>query len=427
MAKLAINGGKPVRKKPFPGWPIFGKEEEREILKVLRSGKWWMYAYSPIEFASGKVKGLSYVEKFERKFAEVQKVKHCIAVNSGSSALEICVRALGIGPGDEVITTPYTFIATVMCVLNHYALPVFVDIDPETYQIDANKIEEAITERTKAIIPVHFSGNMPDMDKIMEISKKYNLKVIEDAAHAHYVFYKDGRSAGGIGDMGIFSFQQSKNLTAGEGGAITTNDDKLAELSWSLRHYGREKNGLWYEHVRLGWNLRMSEFQGALLLTQLKRLKKQTEIRMKNYNYLVELLKDLPGIKPIKLNPKQKTFSHHLAILRYFPEEWDNIPLEKILKAMEAEGIPLSSGYLYPLYHNPLFKNLDFSSDSPFMKGRKNPIDYEKFKETCKNVEEVCKGRTIWIVHRLLLGTKKDMEDIAEGFYKLRKNIDELK
>lgn len=222
-------------------------------------------------------------------------------------------------------------------------------------------------------------------------------------------------------------FQQSKNLTCGEGGAITTNDDELAELAWSLRHYGREKGGLWYEHVRLGWNLRMSEFQAGIMLSQIKRLKKQTEKRIKNYDYLIYLLKDLKGIKPMKLNPKQKTFPHYLVILRYFQEEWDNIPLERVLKAIEAEGIPIGSGYLFPLYHNPLFKNLDFSENSPFMKGRKKPIDYEKFKEICINAEKACNGGTIWLVGRLFLETKKDMEDIAEAFYKVRKNLGELK
>jgi dTDP-4-amino-4,6-dideoxygalactose transaminase len=427
MGKLAINGGKPVRKKSFPDWPIFGKEEEREILKVVRSGKWWMYAYSPGELDSRGEKDISRVEKFEMEFSKIQRVKHCIAVNSGSSALEICVRALGIGPGDEVITTPYTFIATVSCVLNHYALPIFVDIDPNTYQIDVNKIEEAITERTKAIIPVHFGGNIPDMDKINQIAKKYNLKVIEDAAQAHYAFYKDGRSAGGIGDMGIFSFQQSKNLTCGEGGAVTTNDDELAELAWSLRHYGREKKGLWYEHHRLGWNYRMSEFQAAILISQLKRLKKQTEKRMKNYEYFSKLIKDIPGVEPMKLNPYQKTFPHHLVILKYKPEQWENLPLDKLLKALNAEGIPAGSGYIYPLYHNPLFKKIDFSKDSPFMKGREKPVNYEEFKEKCVNVERACNGHTIWLVGRLFLGTKKDIEDIVEGFDKIRKNIEELK
>jgi len=427
MGKLAINDGKPVRRKPFLSWPVFGKREKKEILEVLRSGKWWMYAYSPGELGSDKKTGISKVEKFEEKFSKIQKVKHSVAVSSGSAGLEICVRALGIEPGDEVITTPYTFIATAMCVLNQYALPVFADIDHETYQIDASKIEEAITERTKAIIPVHFGGNMPDMDRICGIGKKYNLKIIEDAAQAHYCFYKDGRSAGGIGDMGIFSFQHSKNLTCGEGGAVTTNNDELAEIAWSLRHYGRDKKGKWYEHIRLGWNWRMSEFQAGILLAQIDRLKKQTERRMKNYEYFTELIKEIPGIKPMKLNPKQKTFSHHLIILRYFPEEWENIPLEKFLKALSAEGIPAGPGYLYPLYHNPLFKKIDFSKDSPYMRRRKKPIDYEKFKEICVNTEKACNGHTIWFLHRIFLGSKKDIEDIAEGFYKLRKNIDELK
>ncbi|HOJ38895.1 MAG TPA: DegT/DnrJ/EryC1/StrS family aminotransferase [bacterium] len=414
MNKLALFGGKPVRKSFPQNWPEFGQDEEESLREVVRSGKWWMYSYVP--------ETLSRVAKFERKFARFQRVKHCLAVSSGSAALEICVRALGIKPGDEVITTPYTFIATVSCLLNHYAFPVFVDIDPATYQIDPRRVEAAITERTKAIIPVHFGGNMADMDSLMLLARKYNLKVIEDAAQAHSACYHDGRSAGGIGDMGIFSFQWSKNLTCGEGGAVTTSDERLADLAWSLRHYGRERNGIWYQHYRSGWNLRMSEFQAAVLLTQLKRLKSQTLRRMRNYRLVMKLLDGLPGVKPMALNPAQKVFPHHLVIFRYFPEEWGNVPLEKFLKALEAEGIPAGPGYPIPLYRQPVFRNLDFSRTSPFMIGRKKPVNYQECADSCPNAEAACAGHTIWLAGRLLLFEPKDIRTVAEAFWKLWEN-----
>ncbi|MCM8768768.1 MAG: DegT/DnrJ/EryC1/StrS family aminotransferase [Candidatus Omnitrophica bacterium] len=418
MGKLAINRGQPVRS-PFPAnWPEFGLSEEKALLRVLRSGKWWMYAYLP--------ERLSEVARFEKKFASFHRVKHCLAVSSGSAALEICVRALGIKPGDEVITTPYTFIATASCLLNHYAFPVFVDIDPETYQIDPDKIEEAITQRTRAIIAVHLGGNMANMEAIRKIARRYRLKVIEDAAQAHGSFYRDGRGAGSIGDMGIFSFQWSKNLNCGEGGAVTTNSEKLADLAWSLRHYGRKKNGVWYQHYRLGWNLRMSEFQAAVLSAQLKRLKSQTLRRMRNYQYLSRLISPLPGIKPMKLNPEQKSFSHHLVIFRYQPKEWGNIPLAKFLKALNAEGIPAGPGYPVPVYRQPVFRHLDTCPTSPFMSGRKKPIDYRKFIQACPWAEQACAGRTIWLPGRLLLARKKEMETIAAAFWKLWENRAEL-
>lgn len=420
MAKLAIAGGQPVVKCLRVKWPQINQTEERLIMEVVKSRKWFMHSYRP--------ETLSKVGRFEKQFARFLNVKKCVAVNSGSSALEICVSALGIGPGDEVITTPYTFFATVSCILNHYAFPVFVDIDPETYQIDSKKIEAAITKRTKAIIPVHFAGNMPDMNSIMKIAKKYKLKVIEDAAQAHGSSYKDGRNAGSIGDMGIFSFQQSKNLTSGEGGIITTNDDDLADLAWSLRDYGRLKDVAagWHQHYILGWNLRMSEFHAAILIAQLKRLRKQTEKRMKNYKYLTELLYDLPGIKLMKLNPEQKNFAHHLIVFRYIEEQWKNIPLETFLRALSAEGVPGNTGYPVPLYRQPVFKNLDFSSPSPFMKGRKSPIDYNRFTQICQNAECACAGRTFWLPGILLLENRKNIEAIADAFWKLRENLYQL-
>ena len=288
MSQLALLGGPKAVTRPFPDWPIWDDDDRRAVLNVLESGKWWMYAYGEAELGSeeGASAARSQVEQCEEEFAALHHVKRGIAVTSGSMALEICTRAIDLKPGDEVITTPYTFFATSSCILHAGALPIYVDIDPKTYNIDPTKVEEAITERTKAILPVHFSGELCDIEAICAIAARHDLKVIEDAAQSHGVCLEGGRYAGSFGEGGIFSFQESKCVTCGEGGMILTDSEEFAELCWSLRHYGRTRDGLWYEHHRLGWNGRMSEFSGALLRTQLRKLPQQNAVRMANVNHL---------------------------------------------------------------------------------------------------------------------------------------------
>src|SRR5262245_40609396 len=232
--KLAIFGGKPVRKKPFTRWPIFGKPEETRLLRVLRSGAW------------GRLHG-NEVEHFEKAFAEAHGCKHGIAVVNGTVSLRIGLVAAGIRAEDEVIVPPYTFLSTATAVIEANAVPVFADISLDTFNLDPCAIERAITARTRAIIPVHFAGQPAEMDEIMAIAQKHKLIVLEDAAHAHGASYRN-RPAGSIGHLGSFSFQSSKNMTAGEGGVITTNDDTLAEACRSIQNCGRVPGGIWYEH-----------------------------------------------------------------------------------------------------------------------------------------------------------------------------------
>jgi dTDP-4-amino-4,6-dideoxygalactose transaminase len=230
IGNLAINGGKPVRTEPFPAWPVFDEREIEAVSEVARSGKWGCLAGNK-------------VHQFEREFAAFQQARHGICVVNGTAALQIAMRAIGVGSGDEVITTSYTFIATPNAPLSLGAVPVFVDIDPATYEIDATKIEEAITERTKAILPVHIFGCPADMDGILDVARRHNLAVAEDACQAWGAEWK-GRRVGALSDLGTFSFQLSKNITAGEGGIIVTNDDRLEEMVWSLHNVGRRKGGL---------------------------------------------------------------------------------------------------------------------------------------------------------------------------------------
>jgi dTDP-4-amino-4,6-dideoxygalactose transaminase len=429
MTQLALFGGPKTVQKPFSSWPIWNEDDKTALIGALESGKWWMYAYGEAELGSelAEAHQRSQVEQFEEEFARLHHVKHGIAVTNGSTALDICMRAIGLEAGDEVITTPYTFFATSGCVLNANALPVYIDIDPDTYNLDSNQIEAAITPRTRAILPVYFGGELADVDAIAQIAAKHGLKVIEDAAQAQGVSLRDGRYAGSFGDAAIFSFQASKCVTSGEGGLILTNSDAMAEAAWSLRHYGRSKDGLWYEHHRLGWNSRMSEFQGALLRTQLQKLPEQNAQRMANVRYFRQQLEQFDGLTPLKVHPRGETHSHYLVILRYDARAWKGLSRERFLTALNAEGVPATGGYSFPSFENPLFRRLDLSSPrSVFMLGRDAPINYADFSRKCPNTIRACREEAVWFMHNLFLGEKSDIDAIINALFKIREHNDEL-
>lgn len=410
MAKLAINGGKPVRKKDFPSWPIFAEEERKNLLGVFESVKWWY---------GEKVK------EFEEKFAAFQDAKYGIACTNGTAALESSLIACGIGAGDEVIVPPYTFVATATAVLKVNAIPVFADIDIETANIDLRDVKKKITPKTKAIIPVHFAGLPCDMDLLGDIARRHNLRIIEDACHSWGSEWK-GKGTGALGDCGAFSFQMSKNITSGEGGIVLTDNEELAETIRSYTNVGRGKDKPWYEHYILGTNLRMTELQAAILLGQLTRLEAQTLKREENATYLDEKLKDIPGIRVMKKDPRITRRSYHLYIFRYIKEEWEGIERDRFIEALNKEGIPCNKGYPYPLYKNPLFSR---KGEGPRYCPISCPyygkeIDYTKI--SCPNTERICK-EAIWVGHPVLLAEKEDMEDIVRAIRKIRENLEEIK
>lgn len=404
MEKLAIDGGEPIRKKGFYRWPVWDESEISALKEVLESGVWGV--------------GGSKVPEFEQKFAEYVGVEHGICVTSGTTALEIALKAGGVGPGDEVIVPPYTFMATASAVLLVNAIPIFADIDPETYNIDPNEIEKNITERTKAIIPVHIGGCPADMDAIMDIAKRHNLIVIEDCAQAHSAEWK-GKKVGSIGDMGCFSFQSSKNLCAGEGGIITTNNQELGDKCWSFHNCGRVRQGAWYEHPLLGSNLRMTEWQAGILLSQMKRLDEQTKIRNENALYLDKKLSEIEGIKPQRRDERVTTHAYHLYIFRYDASKFNNVPRARFLQALSAEGIPCSSGY-NPLYKDDLFKAP--IERCPLSCGYyKGKVDYAKVE--CPVTEKVCREEGVWFFQNMFLGDKSDMDDIVNAIKKIKANF----
>ncbi len=420
MSRLAIQGGAPERTKPFPTWPVFDQREETAVVEVIRSGKWWQYTLGEAvktqepQAAQPRAK----VAEFQEAFARNQGAKYGIACANGTAALEVALKALGVGPGDEVIVPPYTFVATASAVLLINAVPIFADLDYDTFNIDPVRVEEAVTPRTKAIIPVHFAGHAVDMAPLLEIAKRHNLSVLEDAAHAHGAAW-NGRGLGSIGHLGTFSFQVSKNMTAGEGGMITTNDQTLCELCESYIWAGRKSGKPWYEYYRLGWNYRMTELQAAVLLQQLQRLNAQNSKRMENARYLNSRLSKIPGIRPLSIRDYVTAHSHHLYIFRFNESEF-GISRADFLAALQAEGVPCSSGYAHPLYRNPVFLQRGFyPHECPINCGHYGQaLDYASFEARCPNAERACR-EAVWFEHRMLLAEQEDMEDIARAVTKI--------
>jgi dTDP-4-amino-4,6-dideoxygalactose transaminase len=405
MSKLALFGGSPVRTEPFPHWPVFDKAEESALLEVVRSGQWWRYSMGEaVDPASAPAGVRSKVGEFQELFAKSQGALYGIACATGTAAIEIVLKAMGIGPGDEVIVPPYTFIATATAPMLIGAKPVFCDIVPTTLNLDPSRLEEAITPRTKAVMPVHFAGLAADMAPILEICGRRGIPVVEDACHGHGGTWM-GRGLGTIGLAGMFSFQASKNMTAGEGGLITTDDAALAELCESYIWVGRKAGRPWYEHHYLGWNYRLTEFQGAILVEQLRRLAEQTERRERNALYLNERLKAIPGIYPLEVPEYATRHSCHIYVFR-FDETQFGISRCDFLQALSAEGIPATSGYAHPLYRNPVFGDPSLG------------FDYQRFIALCPNSERACK-EMVWLEHRLLLGGRSDMDDIVEAIRKI--------
>jgi len=398
VGKLAIDGGQKLRTEPFHPWPVVDDEDVKAVAEVVASGKW------------GSLSGGGKVDEFIRRFTEFQQAQYGVCCVNGTAALEIALRACGVGRGDEVIVTPYTFIASASSILMVGGIPVFVDIDPESYNIDVTKIETAITDRTKAIMAVHIGGCPCDMDAIMEIAQRHNLRVIEDCAQAHGAAWR-GRRVGAIGDAGAFSFQSSKNLNSGEGGIVVTNNKDIYDRAWSLHNVGRVPTGAWYEHPILGWNYRMTEFQGALLTSQMRRLPDQIAKREENAAYLNERLAQIPCVKPLKRDARVTTHAYHLYMFRYNPEVL-GVPKSRFVSALAAEGIPAAGGY------TPIYKEYAFALDLP---------GYPSYAKLALPVcERACADEAVWLFQSMLLGPKKDMDDIADAIEKVAENAREL-
>ncbi len=406
MAKLALKGGEPVRQKPFPKWPVWDERELEALKEVLESGVWGI---------GGKKQ-----KEFEERFAAYQNAAYGVTVPSGTAALEVALKAAGVGAGDEVIIPAYTFVATASAVIAVNALPVFADVEPDSYTMDAASAERLITPRTKALIPVHIAGRPTDMDAVMPVAEKHGLTVIEDACQAWGAQWR-GRGVGSIGHLGCFSFQSSKNITCGEGGIILTNDRKLYETAWSYHNTGRPVEGSRYEYNLLGGNYRMTEFQAAILVVQLSRYEEHLKTRMENAGYLSRRLSEIEGIRPLKDDARITRNAYHLYVFRYDGEALNGVHRDRFVDALRAEGIPCTGGY-GPWYRAPYMLALKEDRLLKNLYGER--ADYSRLNVPV--TEKACTQEGVWLFQSMLLGSREDMEDIVAAVDKIRENTAEL-
>lgn len=408
--KPAILGGEPVRKKSWPSWPQSEPQDEAKLIEALRACKWWR-------------KEGHFVRDFEQAWAARMGARHCLATANGTSALMASLHALDVGPKDEVIVSPYTFIATINSILAHYALPVFADSDPDAGLIDAGKIEALITPRTRCIMPVHLGGYVADMDRIMDISKRRSVPVIEDACQAHLSEWR-GRKAATIGHLGCFSFQKFKNLPGGEAGAAVTNDETLYRRAYGFHsHYRTPDEGPADPKGTNGINLRLSEFQASVLMAQLTRLDEQAKRREENAASLTALLKEIPGIRPARMYGGCTRNAYHLYMLRYDAEAFSGLSRERFLKAARAEGVPISAGY-GPLNREAFLENT-LNSRTFRAVYTQQEIAHWRERNHCPANDRLCR-EGMWLPQSALLAARADMEDIATAIGKIRKHAAEL-
>ena len=409
--KLAILGGEPVRKKKdWPDWPYWDQGVVDSVVKTTRSRVWCR-----IQSASGTV------PTFEKKFAELTGAKFCVATGSGTQALHTCVEALGIGPGDEVITSPYTDPGTIASILSARALPVLADLDTESYQLDPADVERKITENTKAIMPVHMMGQPCDIGRIMEIAKKHNLRVIEDAAQAHLAEYR-GRQLGTIGDVGCFSFQSSKTIACGEGGAVIGNDEELMDKCYTVHNHGTSRRGV---TEVAGPKYRMNEFEAAVLLGQWPGILERFKCRNENAAYLTAGLKGVPAIRPQKLYEGTASGSFYLYATSYLKEHCNDVPRSAFLKAVAAEGVSLSPYIAMGLHREPWIEHVLSQPVYTKMFSAKRLREYRE-QTACPKCDQVCEEMAMIWASGPLLGSREDMDDIINAITKVYENRDKL-
>lgn len=407
-ARPALLGGTPACAFAWPTWPVFDNAERRLLNDVLESGQWWFG---------------ERVRQFEADYARFQGARFAVSCTNGTTAIEMGLRAVGVLGGDEVIVPPYSFIATASAVVTIGAIPVFADIEPHSLCLDPADVERKITPRTRAIIPVHVAGRVADMDRLNALAAERNLVVLEDAAHA-WGSQWNGRGAGTLGRAGTFSFQVSKNLTSGEGGVLVTDDEGLADLCRSFTHCGRRKGAAWYDHDHLGSNLRLTEFQAAILIAQTSRANDQLERRQASAALLDRHLAGLPGVQLLPPDPRLTRRSYHFYIFR-LDEAALGFTRDRFLDALNAEGVPASKGWYRPLYANQVFSEAHVGPPhgitAPLAaKG----VSYAQVQ--CPVCEQVCRD-AVWIPQNVLLAGDRQIEALADAIRKVVRHATALR
>lgn len=445
--KLALFGGSKVRKKPFCVEPLINGEEKKLVLNAIKKKNFSRYIGSYSENLISELEqkstikpdnkyqfhylGGPNIKKFCYDISKKFKCDYVIPVNSATTALSVALAANNIGPGDEVIVPAISYSATASSILLFNSIPVFVDVEPKTFCINVEKIEEKITKKTKAILAVHLMGNVAEIEKIQKICKKYKLKFIEDTAQAPGAKYKN-KYLGTFGDAGVLSLQQSKNIMTGEGGIILTNNKKVARKSRLIINHGEvvydKKAKLSDLENIVGCNFRMTEITAALGIAQLKKLDKVNIVRKNNGIYLREKLKNFPGLEmPIfqdDFDKKYKVYPH-IFVIKYDKKKI-GIKRDAFIAALRAEGIPVGTGYVRPMYANPIFlKKIAFGKNGCPWTCNKSKISYSE--GMCPTSEKLLNEEFLWFYHIAYSSTKKEMDDIFRAINKIYANLDFLK
>ena len=414
MSELAIFGGPKTRTEPYPQWPVWDERDLQAVTDVVRSGRWGGFPYPGPKTA-----------ELARKFSELQGGGYAVPMTNGTITMEVALRAAGIGWGDEVIVPAYTFQATASAPMGAGAIPVIVDVDPDTYCLDPKAVEKAITPKTRAIIPVHLAANMADMDALMELAEKHNLIVIEDCAHAHGAKWR-GRGAGTIGHFGSFSLQSSKTLTSGEGGILLCRSAEHAALAASIIDCGRphalgggpeDPNGL----ATQGGNFRLSELQSALALVGIERFPEQARQREEMAAYMDESLSEVKGVRVLKRDERHTTRSFYAYVFAIDPQEF-GLEHDVLCAAMEAEGINCETGYQamhnYDLFQ-PQRSKLAVPNAFP---------EYFNFKDMhLPEATRACEHEAVWLDESVFRAGPQGVDEVIAALKKVQRNAVELK
>lgn len=401
----AILGGHPVRSADYPAWPVWDDGERAGLLDVLDAGGWWQ--------GDGTV-----AATFAGEFAEYHGARFGLALTNGTHTLEAALAACDVGEGDEVIVPAITFFASASAALAVNATPVLVDIDSDTLCIDPAAAEAAITPRTKAVVAVHVAGAAADLDALTALGARRGLRLIEDCAHAHGTFWR-GRGVGSWGDFGSFSMQRSKLMTAGEGGALICNDEALRDAAWAYADCGRARGEWFYHHASYGSNLRMTEWQGAVLRAQLARFPEQNRVRNDNAVALNVALDEIPGIRAPKRDPRMDSQGNYCFVFHFDSTQFADLPLLAFEAALAMEGIPM--GVSYPsLSEVAVFRNRNFG---PRLREHAPAIDYAT--QRLPRAEHAA-ASTVWLQHRMLLAAREDVLDVARAVARIQARAAEI-